>query len=145
MYEIYEAHYISDKEAAIRREFKYKSVVGHWGNKKTYIVQDVLFNKNPTNTTFINPKGEKVSVAAYFNATYKLKVSDPEQPIFLVRNNGHDCYLPPEFCLLDGVPDAIRKSADWINIQKTCRKTPEDKLYEITEFSQDFLNSKIFK
>jgi hypothetical protein len=62
-----------------------------------------------------------------------------------VRNNGHDCYLLPEFCLLDGVPDAIRKTADWINIQKTCRKRPEDKLYEITEFSQDFLNSKIFK
>jgi hypothetical protein len=57
MYEIYDTHYIKDKEAAIAREFKYKSVLGNWGNKKTYIVKDVLFNKNPINTTFINPKG----------------------------------------------------------------------------------------
>jgi hypothetical protein len=45
--EIMNSEYIRDKEAKIIEEFKYKSVIGNWGNKKAYIVQDIDFEKNP--------------------------------------------------------------------------------------------------
>jgi hypothetical protein len=33
-----ESDYISDKKGKILEEFKFKSVIGNWGNKKAYIV-----------------------------------------------------------------------------------------------------------
>jgi hypothetical protein len=50
--EIMVSEFIRDKEAKIRDEFKYKSVIGSWGNKKAYIVQDVIFDKTPYTCIF---------------------------------------------------------------------------------------------
>jgi hypothetical protein len=35
----------------------------------------------------------------------------PKQPLFLIKIAEHSHHLPTEFCLLDGVPDSVRKSA----------------------------------
>lgn len=45
MYEIkqYSKDFISD----IRKEFIRKSVIANWGQRKAYIVYDVVFNQNP--------------------------------------------------------------------------------------------------
>lgn len=102
--EILNSEYIQDKKGKILDEFKYKSVIGNWGNKKAYIVFDVVFDKTPFTLFFNDHKGEKMSIAEYFFNTYKLKVTAKRQPLFLVKINGKECHLPTEFCSIDGVP-----------------------------------------
>lgn len=56
-------------QAKILKEFKGKSIVAQWGNKKTYIVREIMFNLTPMNHTFLH--GEKMmNVAEYFQMTY---------------------------------------------------------------------------
>jgi hypothetical protein len=94
----------------IRAEFSQKSVIADWGHQRTYIVADVDFDKNPVEHTFMfNEK--MTSVAEYFSQVYDKNVTAGNQPLFLVKVTDQDYYLPPEFCMLDGVPDSIRKSA----------------------------------
>ena len=54
---------------------------------------------------------EKISIADYFMRTYKKRITDPKQPLFLVKAAQREFYLPTEFCLIDGVPDSVRKGA----------------------------------
>jgi hypothetical protein len=72
--EIYEISK-SNPEARILREFKGQSVLANWGNKKAYIVKDVVFDKNPVTKFFVDGQGNKMSVADYFLKTYQLKTT----------------------------------------------------------------------
>ena len=45
-----------------------------------------------------------MSIAEYFMKTYDMKVTDMKQPLFIVKINGKDCHIPPQFCTIDGVP-----------------------------------------
>lgn len=95
---------IREKDEKIISEFRFKSVIGNWGNKKAYIVHDIDFEKNPFTRFFDDHKGDKMSIAEYFLKTYELKVTDRKQPLFVVKINGKLCHLPTEFCSIDGVP-----------------------------------------
>ena len=52
-------------EQAVRAEFSQKSVIADWGNKRTYIVTDVDFTKNPVSHKFMY-NDKMISVAEYF-------------------------------------------------------------------------------
>ena len=65
-------------------EFTRKSVIGNWGNKRTYIVHDVDFEKSVTDFKF-DYNGKEISIAEYFQLVYKLNVTDFRQPLFVVK------------------------------------------------------------
>lgn len=92
----------------VRSEFKGKSVISDWGHRRTYIVDDVIFDRNPNTQTF-DVKGVKTTVAKYFAQEYKKQVKYGDQPLLLIKMGDKHIHLPPEFCLIDGVPDAIMK------------------------------------
>lgn len=92
----------------ILREFKGQSVIANWGNKKAYIVYDIVFDKNPTNMFFEDGNGKKVCVAEYFQKTYNMRITDKEQALLVVKMGGKDIHLPTEFCTIDGVPESLR-------------------------------------
>lgn len=52
IHEIYDDPYIRDKESKILNEFQYKTVIGTYGHKKTYIVENVDFTKTPVTMRF---------------------------------------------------------------------------------------------
>ena len=58
-------------EQMVRVEFSRKSVIGNWGNKRTYIVHDVDFEKSVTDFKF-SYNGNEISIAEYFDRVYKL-------------------------------------------------------------------------
>ena len=66
----------------------------------------------------------KVSVAKYFYQTYKLKVSDNQQPMLEMMQQGKPIYVPSEFCITDGVPESIR--ANGRNMRTLLSKTRQD-------------------
>lgn len=114
------------------REFKGSSVIANWGNKKAYIVSELVFDQTPLTIFFDDSKGTKVSVAEYFLRTYNMKISDKNQPLFLCKIGGKDCHLPTEFCTIDGVPDSIRSDPRKMKeVLQACRKNPNEKLHEI--------------
>ena len=53
-------------------------MIANWGNRKAYIVKDVIFDKNPVTKFFSDSNGNKVSVAEYFLKTYGLKTTHRE-------------------------------------------------------------------
>lgn len=72
-----------------------------------------------------------------------MRVTDRNQPLFLCKIGGQECHLPPEFCTLDGVPDAIRNdSRKMREVLGTCRKNPEEKIGEIAKFSELLFSQK---
>jgi len=130
----------------IVREFKGQSVIANWGNKKAYIVSDMIFDQTPLTIFFDDSKGAKVSVAEYFLRTYNMKISDRNQPLFLCKIGGKDCHLPTEFCTIDGVPDSIRSDPFKMkNVLAACRKNPNEKMIEIQEFSELLFSQKSLK
>lgn len=50
-------------------------------------------------------------MAKYFYKQYQLKITDKRQPMLIMNQGGRDISVPPEFCLLDGVPDQIRNNS----------------------------------
>ncbi len=85
-----------------------------------------------------------ISVAEYFLSTHKLKINDKNQPLFLCKAHGKDNYFPTEFCTIDGVPESIRSDPRKMrDVLQTCRKNPEEKLYEIREFCKQLFQQKV--
>lgn len=50
-------------------------MIADWGNKRTYIVTEIDFEKNPVNYSFMY-NDQKLKVADYFSMVYDKKVSD---------------------------------------------------------------------
>lgn len=74
IHEIYKMQ-MKNPESQILREFKGQSVIANWGNKKAYIVNNVIFDKNPITKFFADHDGNKISVAEHFSKTYGLKTT----------------------------------------------------------------------
>ena len=55
---------------AVEQEFSQKSCIANWGNKRTYFVDEVVWNKTPANQTF-DYQGETITMVDYFRNTYK--------------------------------------------------------------------------
>lgn len=124
------AHSDHQFEQIVKTEFSRKSVIGNWGSKRTYIVHDVDFEKSVTSFTF-NYNGKEISIAEYFELVYKLRVTDFRQPLFVVKIQNDFLYLPPEFTILDGVPDSIRKGPGMRDALMQTKLTPEERMVKI--------------
>lgn len=115
-----------------------------WGNQRQYIVDDVVFDTNPMQHTFEH-NGVIVSVAEYFSRVYGKKITQPKQPLFSVKVAGNDTMLPTEFCLLDNVPDHVRKSPAMRDALALTRIDPTEKIRRIQEMVQTLQNQKAMK
>ena len=146
MQEICAQHDIRDKEGRIRYEFQGKTVIGNYGYKKTYYVEEIDFKKTPVTTRFQTADGKKISIAEYFCKNYDLKITDPKQPLFIVKINGKECHIPPEFCNIDGVPETIREDPRRMrDVLGATRKNPMQKFKAIEDFSYDLFGQKALK
>lgn len=54
-------------------------------------------------------------------------------------------HLPPEFCLLDGVPDSVRKGREMREAMQTIRITPEEKIAKISKLRKELFAQKAIK
>lgn len=58
-------------------------------------------------------------------------ISKVNQPLFLIKIGENNFYLPPEFCLVDGVTEDIRKSQGMRDALKATRINPDEKVSRI--------------
>lgn len=134
----------SKGEYRCKLEFVDKSIIANWGNQRQYIVCDIIFDSNPMRMNFEH-NGEKISISDYFLQTYKLKLQHPNQPLFLVKVAQREFYLPPELCLIDGVPAEMRKGAGMRDALAHTRITPGEKMNRIKGMVKDLFSQKAVK
>ena len=113
-------------------EFSGRSIIADWGNKRTYRVDDVDFERTPVNYEFVYNE-VPIKLAQYFAQVHGKNVTDFNQPCFLVKMGDQETFLPSEFCLLDGVPDSIRKGAGMRDALAHTRISPRDKINQIQQ------------
>lgn len=117
-------------------------MISVWGNQKAYKI-DELVEADSSEIFFDDLNQEKISVSEYFLSVYGMKMQQNKfmfkvEPKKKKRNgivlkaDAKPIYLPPEYCVLDGVPESIRanKFAMRDALQAT-RMTPESKFKQI--------------
>ena len=106
-----------------------KSIIANYGSRKNYVVTDIKFEPGPCADFFELKNGQSISIARYFFTTYKLKVTNPKQPMLVVRSQGKNIKIPSEFCLIDGVPSEIRNSTQhWRKCLSKISQKPQEKM-----------------
>ena len=131
-------------QQAVRLEFSGSSIVADWGNKRTYRVEDVDFERTPGVYEFMW-NDRMVKLAEYFKQVYDKSVSDVTQPCFVVKIGESEQLLPSEFCLIDGVPDSIRKSAGMRDALAMTRVSPQEKLRQVQQMVDLLAQQKSMK
>ena len=62
---------------------------------------------------------------------YQKHITDPKQPLILVKHGECQIHLPPEFCRIDGVPEQIRASPEMRDCLAICRVQPAEKMSQV--------------
>ena len=84
-------------------------------------------------------------MAQYFKNVYSKTVTDVKQPLFVSKIADQMHYLPPEFCLVDGVSDSMRKSPGMREALKRTHITPQDKVSRIQRMADILQAQKALK
>lgn len=86
-------------------------------NNKTYRIDDIAFDQNPT-STFTFHTGEQMSYVDYYSKVYGIELQDLEQPLLIHRPKDKEqqkgrklglVCLVPELCNITGLTDAVRQ------------------------------------
>lgn len=80
-------------------------------NNRTYRVDGIMWDQNPA-STFKKRNGEEFSYMEYYLQTYKIKITDLNQPLLVHkhrRKGGDDIiYLIPQLCSMTGITESMR-------------------------------------
>ncbi|XP_055640533.1 protein argonaute-3 [Toxorhynchites rutilus septentrionalis] len=112
-------------------------------NNKTYRIDDILFDENPTMTFMAN--GKPISYIEYYKQQYNIDIHDYKQPLLIHRKErrvaGHDkpqemiMCLIPEICYLTGLTDEMRSDFKVMrDIASFTRITPNQRLNSMRQF-----------
>jgi hypothetical protein len=138
----------SDGKKEIREYFQGKQIKTTY-TKKTYIIDDICFDKNPTNTTF-KKDGSTILVANYYKVAHNIIINDKTQPLFVVNRldkstgNTIPLYFVPELCLLAGIDDSVVKDGLFMKeLAKETKLTPPERVSKTNDFLKLLDDKKI--
>ncbi|XP_018372440.1 PREDICTED: piwi-like protein 1 [Trachymyrmex cornetzi] len=86
-------------------------------NNKTYRIDDIDFNKTPTNT--FSKNGEQISYIDYYQKNWNIEIQDLQQPLLVHRETARlpsgekeerTIYLIPELSYAAGLTDSVRNN-----------------------------------
>mmetsp|Transcript_12297 Transcript_12297/g.16682 ORF Transcript_12297/g.16682 Transcript_12297/m.16682 type:complete len:98 (-) Transcript_12297:980-1273(-) len=83
-----------------------------------------------------------MTIAEYFSQVYRLHITDFEQPLFVVKMGNDFLYLPPEFTILDGVPDTVRKGPGMRDALMQTKLSPKERMERIQRMFDDLKTRK---
>ena len=115
--------------------------------KRNHKIDDILFDKNPKNTTF-NYNGKTVNLIEYYKDHHKKEITDEKQPIILVRKKGPqeemlNLYFVPELCSLSGLEDKDVKDGYFMkDLAKSTKLEPNDRVFKIDLFLDLFKDTE---
>ncbi|XP_074604114.1 piwi-like protein 1 [Brevipalpus obovatus] len=91
-------------------------------NNRTYRIDDIIFDKNPTTYTF-QRRGAECNLKDYYKEQHNVTIRDERQPLLLVKptepqrrggdqNQNQPIVLIPELCFMTGLTDQMRSDLD---------------------------------
>ena len=141
----------SDYRDGVKEIVVGNSVLARYGNKRTYVINDVDYTHSPATCEFEGPQG-KMSIAEYFLKKYLLKIKDPNQPLLVSQLKQKDgkkqqIYLVPELCSLTGLPGELREDRNAMKQLATYTKLSPDQRSQqaqklLQQFSQAVMKNK---
>jgi hypothetical protein len=109
-------------------------------SKRTQKVDDVSFDKNPSNTTF-NKDGASILLTNYYKVAHNITIKDTKQPLFVVRKYDEvnkktiPLYFIPELCNLAGIDDSVVKDGNFMKeLAKETKLTPVERVNKTNQF-----------
>ena len=97
-------------------------MIADYGNNRFYKIHDIDFKKKPT-STFLKD-GKNVTYIEYFEKSYKMKIFEPNQPLFvyqkIIRNKQegteetHVIHLVPELCKICGITEDMKTNRNFM-------------------------------
>ncbi len=130
-------------EYQVSREWEGSIVMAKYGINRTYKVNCIRWDKNPMTETFDTTNDEKISMVNYFLNTYKIKIYQAKQPLFEIKQKRQNIYLPPELCILVGIPPRVRENKKIMaDIRQSLFQRPEQRIESIKELNRTLAQSK---
>jgi len=129
------------RDSLIGRSFKVKYA------KKNYVIDDILFDRNPDNTD-LNYDNKTIKLTEYYNLKYKIKIKELTQPLLVVKRkdaegNDINLYFIPELCYLAGLDDEFLKDRDFMKkLADYTKLTPQDRINKTNEFLKLLVETK---
>jgi aubergine-like protein len=132
----------------VNRDFEGAVVMANYGQKRTYKVNRICWEMTPA--TYFFDQGEsgdkKIKMLDYFLKVYDTKITQPKQPLFEIKQKKQNIYLPPELCILVGIPPKIRENKRIMaDIRQSLFQKPEDRIRSITQLNKMISDSKEVK
>lgn len=118
-----------DWVSALRVQFKGRTVITNYGNRKCYRIEELCMDKTPSHS--FECRGAPVTFMAYYQTQYNLLIRDPDQPLVrcLVKSAPGEVYLVPELVSLTGLDEAMRADYRLMSaIAEFTRLEPQDRL-----------------
>lgn len=107
--------------------------------KKTYTIEDVSFDKTPTNTTF-NREGKSMTLVNYYKVAHNITLKDVRQPLFIIKKEDKQTgqqialYFIPELCKLAGIDDSVAKDGKFMqSLAAYTKLRPEERIEKTNE------------
>ncbi|RWS29770.1 piwi-like protein 1 [Leptotrombidium deliense] len=112
-------------------------------NNKTYRIDDIAFDKNPT-FVFERRHGA-ISIKDYYQEQYKITIRDEKQPLIVCNPSARDqrqgrtepILLVPELCAMTGLTESLKNNMD-VRKQMTnlTRAEPQRRVQNLYQFMQ---------
>lgn len=134
--------YFSESVVFISYPLSGKMVITRYNNK-TYRIDDIVFDKNPSHTFHYN--NQDITYIDYYKKQYNIDIRDVRQPLLMsrkeVRISGEPekreyvFLLLPEFCYLTGLTDKMRDNFTVMrDVATYTRVTPMQRVFAYKKF-----------
>ena len=129
------------RESLIGRSFKVSYA------KKNYMIDDILFDRNPKKQDFTY-ENKTTTLEEYYTKKYKIKLKNLDQPLLVVKRKdaeGEDVnlYFVPELCYLAGLDDNFIKDREFMKqLADYTKLTPKDRINKTNEFLKLLVETK---
>ena len=125
-------------QESIRKKLKGNSFKVSYA-KKNYIIDDILFDRDPTKQDF-NYENKTITLKEYYKKKYDITIKKPNQPLLVVKRkdaNGEDInlFFVPELCNLAGLTDELIKDRQFMKkLADFTKLSPPDRINKTNQF-----------
>ena len=124
-----------------------KDLIGRWFyfGKKKYKINEILFDRNPTNHS-IYVDGKSMTIKDFYFQKFKIKINDNSQPLILNNKKGPQnkilkSYYLPELCTFSGLDEDQQKNNFFMKELSSITKiTPETRINQTNKFLELLLD-----
>ena len=111
-------------------------------SKKNYRIDDISFDRNPENTSFLNLDKENITLIKYYKERHNIDIKDLKQPLIIVntkepQEKQKQLYFIPELCYFAGLDDDAKKDKVFMkNLSNETKLKPDDRIFKTNKFLQ---------